>query len=666
MKPSKKDFIAEAEEILEDVTSSVLELQDGFNPDVLNSVFRSIHTMKGLAGLFGLKGVSDFSHSFESLLDDLRMERIDFTPDIVDFILTNIDILRNFIEDVSKGKEAVEVDEAIRDIETFRKNAPHKKGDIKIEDIGVDQSIIKVLSEYEEQRLKSSFKEGKGIYLIKTVFRLDDFSDRLEGLNSELKGMGEIIATLPTSEGVPEGHLGFNFLYSSKEVKERIKEKILVDDINEITPPASAPQKPRTIATKKPLSMKSTTNTVRVDIDKLDSILDNISDLVMAKGAISRIGKELAETYGYVPLVIDVYKVAQSLDRSLSDLQSHILGLRMIPFQQIFIKLSQIIRRYVRDTNKEIELKMYGEDTEIDKQIAEDMMDSLVHLVRNAIDHGIESKEERLRLNKSPRGTLTLRAYSKGNSVVVEVRDDGRGLNIERIRERAIEKKLITQQNELDRKEIINLIFTPGFSTKKDVSEFSGRGMGMDIVKEKIASFGGFVDVETEVNVGTTFIITLPITLAIVRALIVQCSNERFAIPLTSITETITVSDGDIQTIEGREVIDHRGELLPLIRVASVFMLEERQQQEYYAVIAGIGEKRLGLLVDTIHEQTEIVIKPLGEHLKDIPCLSGAAEVGRHEIVFVVDIDRMMEEALGRGDILRRSDLSNTRDQKGV
>lgn len=654
MKPSKKDFIAEAEEILEEATNSALGLQEGFNPDTLNSVFRSIHTMKGLAGLFGLKGISDFSHSFESLLDDLRMGRIDFSIDIVDVILSNIDILRGFIADVGMGKEIIEVEGPIREIEAFRKKASGKKEEIRIEDIGIDPSILKVLSEYEEQRLKSNFKEGKGIYLIKTVFNLDVFSERLEEINSKLKAMGEIIATLPTSDGVPDGHLGFNFLYSSKENKERIKEETNVDDIKEMVSPTSKAMKPSVEGPKGQTPLKSTTNTVRVDIDKLDSILDNISDLVMAKGAVFRISRELAEVHGYTPLVIDIHKVAQSLDRSLSELQSHILGLRMVPFQQIFIKLSQIIRRYSRDNKKEIELKIYGEDTEIDKQIAEDIMESMVHLVRNAIDHGIETVEERIKMNKPPRGILTLRAYSKGNSVAVEVKDDGRGISIDRIRERAIEKGLITAHDMLDRKEIINLIFTPGFSTKKDVSEISGRGVGMDIVKEKIASLGGFIDVETGENIGTTFTITLPITLAIIRALIVQSADERFAIPLTSITETITIKEGDIQTIEGREVIEYRGELLPLIRVASVFMLEEIPQSEYYAVIAGVGDRRLGIVVDAIYEQTEIVIKPLGEHLKGIPCISGAAEVGRHEIVFVIDIDRMMEEALSKGTILRR------------
>jgi|Deesub1362A_J573_1020465.scaffolds.fasta_scaffold00375_24 two-component system chemotaxis sensor kinase CheA len=650
MTPSKKDFVAEAEEILEEVTSSALELQDGFNADILNSVFRSIHTMKGLAGLFGLKALSEFSHAFESFLDDLRMERIDFTPEVVEFILNTIDVLRGFVAEVGEGRELSDVEEAIRDIEAFRKKAPRKTGEVSIEDIGLDPSIVKVLSEYEEQRLKSNFREGKGIYIIRTIFKLDDFSDRIEELTSILKRTGEIIATLPTSEGVPDGHLGFNFLYSSKESEERIRKDAGVDDIKVVVQPTPPVQK-KTYQPRPSPSLKSSTNTVRVDIDKLDSILDNISDLVMAKGAVFRIAKELSETYGYEPLVIDVHKVAQSLERSLTELQERILGLRMIPFQQLFIRLSQIIRRYARNTNKEIELKLYGEDTEIDKQIAEDIMDPLVHLVRNAIDHGIETKEERLRLNKTPHGTLTLKAYSKGNSVVVEVKDDGRGLDVEKIRKRAIEKKLIKEGQELDRREIINLIFTPGFSTKKDVSEISGRGMGMDIVKEKIASLGGFVDVETQENAGTTFIITLPITLAIVRALIVQCGDQRFAIPLTSITETITVSEADIQTIEGREVIEHRNELLPLVRVASVFNLKESHQQEYYAVIAGVGERRLGLLIDTIHEQTEIVIKPLGEHLRDIPCLSGAAEVGRHEVVFVIDMDRMMEEALRRRDI---------------
>jgi len=664
MKPSKKDFVVEAEEILEEATSSALELQDGFNPDVLNSVFRSIHTMKGLAGLFGLQSISDFSHSFESFLDDLRMERIELTPDAVDFILNNLDLLKGFVSEVAQGREKVETEDAIKGIEDFRKRVPHKAGDIKVEDIGIDPSIVKVLSEYEEQRLKSNFREGKGIYIIRTVFKLDEFSDRIEELNATLKKMGEIIATLPTSDGVPEGHLGFNFLYSSRDSHADIKKQVQVEDIRVVVAPSSRIQKPSGVSTIKPSLLKGT-NTVRVDIDKLDSILDNVSDLVMAKEAVLRIARELTETYGYEPLVIDVHKVAQSLERGIRELQGHILGLRMIPFQQIFIRLSQIIRRYVRETNKEIDLKLYGEETEIDKQIAEDIMDSLIHLVRNAIDHGIETKEERQRMNKSPRGTLTLKAYSKGNSVVVEVKDDGRGLNLERIRQRAIEKGLITEGQQLERNEVINLIFTPGFSTKRDVSEISGRGMGMDIVREKIASLGGFVEVETEEDAGTTFIITLPITLAIVRALIVQCTNQRFAIPLTSITETITVSEEEIQTIEGREVIEHREELLPLVRVADVFKLKGPPQQEYYAVIAGVGEKRLGLLIDSIHDQTEIVIKPLGEHLKDIPCISGAAEVGRHEVVFVIDIDRMMEEALRRRDASPASikpDMSGQRD----
>jgi len=654
MKPSKKDFIAEAEEILEEAGASALELQDGFNPDVLNTVFRSIHTMKGLAGLFGLKGISDFSHSFESLLDDIRMGRIDFSNDIVDAILNNIDILRGFIADIGRGKDVVDVDAPIREIESLRKSLSGKKDDIRIEDTGVDPSILRVLSEYETQRLKSNFKEGKGIYLIKTAFGLDVFSDRLEEINSKLKAMGEIIATLPTSEGIPDGHIGFNFLYSSMETKETIKEGIAVDDIKELVPSTSKRASPSAGGSKGPLSLRSTTNTVRVDIDKLDSILDNISDLVMAKGALFRISKELAETHGYTPLVIDIHKVAQSLERSLGELQSHILGLRMIPFQQIFIKLSQIIRRYSRNIKKEIDLKMYGENTEIDKQIAEDIMDSMVHLVRNSIDHGIETVEERLKLNKPPHGTLILRAYSKGNNVVVEVSDDGRGLDIDKIRERAIEKGLITEEDILDRQEIINLIFTPGFSTKTDVSEISGRGMGMDIVKEKITSLGGFIDVETARDIGTRFTITLPITLAIVRALIVQGAEERFAIPLTSITETITINKEEIQTIEGREVVEYRGELLPLVRITNVFMLDDLSGDEYYAIIAGVGERRIGIVVDAVHEQTEIVIKPLGEHLKGIPCISGAAEVGRHDVVFVIDIDRIMEEALGRGSIIKR------------
>lgn len=646
MKTSKKDFIVEAEEIIETVNSSLLELQSAFNPDTLNSVFRAVHTLKGLSGLFGFKGITDLSHSLESILDDLRLGKIEFTDNTVNFIFGNIDILKNLVTQVSEDKETDDISNAVKDIESFRESAKSESKDLSLEDLGINPSIVKVLSEYEEHRLKSSIKEAKGIYLVKAVFSLTDFATGLEALNSKMKESGEIVATLPSSEGVPEGSIGFNLLFGSASKIDDIKSKAAPADIEEIySPEKSGPGAKQPVPKTQQPSLKSTSNTIRVDIDKLDKILNTVGELVLAKGAVVRIGAELAESVGYTPLTIDVHKIAHTLDRKLAELQDFILELRMVPFSQIFMRLSQVVKRYIIEIDKKIELKLFGEDTEIDKLLAEEIIDPLIHIIRNAIDHGIESVGKRVSLGKNEVGIITLKAFSKGNNVVVTVQDDGAGIDPDKILRNAIERKLIPENQELKPKAIIDLIFLPGLSTKEEVNEVSGRGMGTDIVKEKITSLGGFVDVESESGAGTKFTLTLPITLAIIKALIVDVANEQFAIPLTSILETFSVQPEKIQTIEGREVIELRGEMLSLLKVADVLMLEEKQKNEYFAVVIGIGGKRLGLLIDNLSEQTEIVIKPLGENLKNIRGFAGAAEIGRHKIVLVLDVDAMMDEA---------------------
>lgn len=654
MKISKKDFIAEAEEIIEDINGHLLELQGVFNHETLNSLFRSVHTMKGLSGLFGVKGITDLSHALESLLDDLRFGKIELTDDVINFIFNNIDFLKNLITQIAEDKEIEDVSNAVNEMESFRESVQSKSKDVPIEDSGISPSILKVLSNYEEHRLKSNIKEGKGLYLIKVVFDLTDLSTGFETLNSNLKELGEVIATLPCPGAVPEGSIGFKVLFGSACKIEDIKAKTAFADIEKIyTPEKTAELKTAPCVTKtQGVSLKSSTNIVRVDIEKLDRILNTVGELVLAKGAVARIGKELAESIGYTPLTIDVHKAAQSLERKLAELQGHILELRMVPLSQIFARLQQVVRRYTKEVNKEINLELFGEDTEIDKLLAEEIIDPLIHLVRNAIDHGIEPPDKRAVFGKKERGTITLKAFPKGNNVIIKIQDDGAGLDRDQILHQAVVHKLIPENQTLEHKEIFKLIFLPGLSTKKEVTEVSGRGVGMDIVKEKITSLGGFIDVESESNVGTTFTLTLPITLAIIKALIVQVEDEQFAIPLTSISETFITQPEKIQTIEGREVVEIRGEILPLLRVARVLMLEEKPKEEYFVVVVGFGSKQLGLLVDNLSEQTEIVIKSLGEHLKQTPPLSGAAEIGRHEIVLVLDVEAMIEEAVSKKKII--------------
>jgi two-component system chemotaxis sensor kinase CheA len=383
-----------------------------------------------------------------------------------------------------------------------------------------------------------------------------------------------------------------------------------------------------------------------VDIDKLDRILNTIGELTLAKDAVKRIGSELTEVHRYSPIVRDVYKITQTLERQLEALQDEVLEIRMVPVGQLFSRLAQVIRRYSRETGKDIELAMFGEDTELDKSLAEEIVDPLMHLVRNSIDHGIESAEKRRRKGKNEHGNIILKAFQKGNYVVIEVIDDGRGIDTVKVRAKAVEKGLIEPDAELDERELVNFIFTPGFSTKEMATEISGRGVGMDVVKEKLAKLGGFSEVYTKKNEGTTFTLTLPITLAIIKALIVQVGEMKFAIPLTAISETIAIEQKDLQSVERREVFYLRGEMLPIMGVGHIFQIETQRNDMTFAVVVGFGRRKLGILVDEIIGQQEIVIKSLGEYFKGLGGFAGAAEIGRHEVILVLDVESIIEKSL--------------------
>lgn len=653
MKSSKKDFIAEAEELIEEAERLLVEIQDTFgsslNPDTVNALFRSIHTMKGLSGLFGYKGLSEFSHSFESILDDLRLGKIDMNEGTVRFLFRNMDILKDAIKKISsEGKEDLNIEGLIKDIERFRQSAMEGSGGRGEELLSkIDESILKVLSEYEEHRLKANIKEGKGIYLAKVVLKLVDFDKSLNELTGLIKSNGELISTLPTSTGVQPDSIGFNLLFAAQKDREELA-KVINLPIDELIgkkkEQQTIQQKPEGVT-----SLKSTSTYVRVDIEKLDRILNTISELNLAKAAINRIAKEMSEVMGNTPLVIDVFKISQTFGRRLAELQGQVLEIRMIPIGQIFSRLGQVIRRYSKEMGKQIELVLYGEDTEIDKHLAEEIVDPLMHIVRNAIDHGIELPDERKKAGKDETGTIILKAFQRGNHVVIEVRDDGSGIDVEKVKKKAIEKGLISRDaGDLTDKEILDFIFLPGFSTKSSVSEVSGRGVGMDVVKERITTLGGFVDVETEKGKGTTFILTTPITLAILKALVVRVGRERFSIPLTSISETLVIEHKDLQTIEGKKVFNIRGEMLPVEGLDRIFDIERDGSDRSFAIVAGFGSRRMGFLVDEVIGQQEIVIKSLGEYFKKLKGFAGAAEIGRHEVILVIDIESLIEEHILR------------------
>ncbi len=654
MKSSKKEFIAEAEELIEESQRLILEIQDtlptGYNPDTINALFRSMHTLKGVSGLFGLQGITSLSHSLETLMDDVRLGKIEVDGRVVNFLFKNVDILKDIVDKLSQTDEEPDSSVFVRDIEVFRDSL---KGGAVLPagEAVIDEAIMKVLSEYEEHRLKANVKGGKGIYLAKAVFPLETFDTSLAELTGLIKAKGELISTLPTSANIPDGSIGFNLMFGSPGPLEDMKKGIPFEVETLVGPKGSTQLPPQSqpasdMQAQPETHLKSTTTTVRVDIEKLDRILNTIGELSLAKEAMRRIGTELSESYGHTSLVYDIHKITQTLERRLAELQDQVLEIRMVPIGQIFSRLAQVVRRYSREIGKQIDLVMYGEDTELDKYLAEEIIDPLMHLVRNSLDHGIELPEVRKMKGKKGSGTVVLKAYQKGNHVVIELRDDGGGIDIEKVRKKAIEKGLVQEDAELSEAETIDFIFTPGFSTKDVVSEVSGRGVGMDVVKEKLAALGGYAEVETKRDVGTTFMLTLPITLAIIKALIVRVGEERFAVPLTSMSETLIVEHKDIQTIEWKEVYYLRGEMLPMVRVSKFFGLPNEETDRSFAVVVGFGERKVGLLVDELFGQHEIVIKSLSDYLKKLRGFAGAAEIGKHEVILVLDIESLIDESI--------------------
>ncbi len=647
MKTSRKEFIAEAEELLEESQKFVLEIDEtlstGCNPETINALFRTMHTLKGISGLFGFQVITDISHALETLMDDIRLGRIEANREVLDFLFRNLDILNGLVAAVSRGEEDLKIGGSLDEIESFRVSQRGRQSqDTSGEEL--DESIMKVLSEYEEHRLRTNIKEGKGIYMAKAVIGLDVFEKSIEKFTNAIKSKGELISTLPSSVDLPDGFLGFSLIFGSSRPVDEIK-KDMDYEVDTLIKPRITHQPAFAPMTRQETPLKSKTTTVRVDIEKLDRILNTIGELTLAKGAVKRIGIELVEDYGHTTLVYDVHKISQTLERRLAELQDQVLEVRMVPIGQIFARLGQVARRYSRETSKQIELAMFGEDTELDKYLAEEIVDPLMHLMRNSIDHGIESPIERKKKGKKETGTISLKAYQKGNHVLIAIRDDGAGIDIERVREKAIEKGLITADSGLDEKEIIDLIFTPGFSTMDTVSEVSGRGVGMDVVKEKLSALGGFAEIESIKDAGTSFTLTLPITLAIIKALLVRVGSEKFAVPLTSMTETLVVDDRDIQTIEWKEVYYLRGEMLPMIRLNRFFELEGDKSGRSFAVVVSFGEKRVGLLVDELFGQHEIVIKSLGDYLDKLRGFAGAAEIGKHEVILVLDIESVIAKS---------------------
>ena len=654
---SIKEFLAEAEDILETANQALLAIENAqeeglSDPDRVNALFRAVHSFKGLAGMFGLKEPAELSHRLEFLLDELRLGKVGLGRDAIDVLVETVALLGRLVHQAG-GKQPFEnIHAALERIDGLIAKKPSAPADRPLSElVGLDRGILQVLTEYEEHRLRECIRERKNLYMLRAQFDLSGFETGIKDLNALLKEHGEIICTLPTP-GSGAG-IGFSIVLGSKENLQTVQSAITVPNVGvETIAYAEAQKAGESRPGAETATLKSASSTVRVDIYKLDNLMNAVGEMHLIKNIVGRIARELRTMQGFMGLSVDLHKAQRGLERKLNDLQEGILEVRMVPIGQIFTRLSQVVRMYAREAGKEIDLELRGEETELDKLMIEDLADPLMHLVRNAIDHGIETPEERKRLGKPKRGSVKLTAFPKGNHVVITIEDDGAGMDAERIAATAVEKGILSPDHGLDatadRREILDLIFLPGFTTRDTVTEISGRGVGMDVVKRNVSKLSGMIDIQTEPGAGTVFTLTLPITLAIIKALIAESGGRTFAIPLSSVLEIQQATSGKVETVEGREVMAVREDTVPLLRVTDVFHLPKQQERDtFYVILVGLAERRVGIIVDNLRDQQEIVIKPLGKRLADVPGVAGATELGdRRGVVLVLDVESLIEGAM--------------------
>jgi two-component system chemotaxis sensor kinase CheA len=642
-----KDFLAEAEEIIDKLSLDLVGLSDypeteECNPELINSIFRGVHSLKGLAGMFGFTDLAELAHNLENLLDSLRLGRVMLSQSIISVLFDSMDLLGTLVRDA--GVDGSEEHNIARSVERINScivmNAPAEP-ESPLAKLGLSKQALNTLTEYEEHRLLENIKKRRSIYSVRVSFTLDTFDQELAELTELLKTCGEVISTLPSPGGGIELTIDFEILYGSDKETAAIaammdRENVTITQLGiaaaEEEPVATMEVETATeYAADSTLTAKSFSRTVRVDIGKLDELMNIVGELVLSHSMIADLATRMKRD-GSSALAGDLAKSAKVLERKLSELQKGVMDIRMIPIGQLFEKMSRIVRKLSREQGKKVELKLSGFNTELDKLIIEDISDPLMHLIRNAIDHGIELPAERVRAGKDEKGTIRLSSYQKGNHVVIEVEDDGR---------------LIPALEAVSDRDAMDLIFIPGFSTSEEVSNVSGRGVGMDVVRNNIAAVSGMVDVESRYGSGSRVIINLPITLAIIKALIIASAGRTYAIPITSVLETMMIESRDILTVERKEVIQLRKTTLPLLRLGDFFGIEGTADllKSSYVVVVGVAEKRLGILVDDLLCQQDIVIKSMGETFKRCKGISGAADMGDQRTILVLDAGGIINEA---------------------
>ncbi|WP_187924889.1 chemotaxis histidine kinase/response regulator CheAY2 [Helicobacter pylori] len=647
-----EDFLIEAFEMNEQLDQDLVELEH--NPedlDLLNRIFRVAHTIKGSSSFLNLNILTHLTHNMEDVLNRARKGEIKITPDIMDVVLRSIDLMKTLLvtirdtgSDTNNGKEN-EIEEVVKKLQAITsqnlegaketsgtKEAPEKE--VKKENKKENQTGTKAPTTENPTSDNPLADEPDLDYANMSAEEVEAEIERLLNKRQE----------------------------ADKERRAQKKQEDQAKPKQEVTP---AKEPPRTETPKAPKAetkakAKADTEenkapsigveqTVRVDVRRLDHLMNLIGELVLGKNRLIRIYSDVEERYDGEKFLEELNQVVSSISAVTTDLQLAVMKTRMQPVGKVFNKFPRMVRDLSRELGKSIELIIEGEETELDKSIVEEIGDPLIHIIRNSCDHGIEPLEERRRLNKPETGKVQLSAYNEGNHIVIKISDDGKGLDPVMLKEKAIEKGVISERDaeSMSDREAFNLIFKPGFSTAKVVSNVSGRGVGMDVVKTNIEKLNGIIEIDSEVGVGTTQKLKIPLTLAIIQALLVGVQEEYYAIPLSSVLETVRISQDEIYTVDGKSVLRLRDEVLSLVRLSDIFKVDAilESNSDVYVVIIGLADQKIGVIVDYLIGQEEVVIKSLGYYLKNTRGIAGATVRGDGKITLIVDVGAMMEMA---------------------
>ncbi len=652
-----EDFLIEAFEMNEQLDQDLVELEH--NPedlDLLNRIFRVAHTIKGSSSFLNLNILTHLTHNMEDVLNRARKGEIKITPDIMDVVLRSIDLMKTLLvtirdtgSDTNNGKEN-EIEEAVKQLQAITsqnlegakegtKEAPKKENEKEAKKEAKEENT----EENQENKAKTPTAES-----LANNNPLADEPD-LDYANMSAEEVEAEIERLLNKRQEADKE-------RRAQKKQEAKPKQEVASKTE-TPKTETPKAPKT-ETKAKAKADTEENkapsigveqTVRVDVRRLDHLMNLIGELVLGKNRLIRIYGDVEERYDGEKFLEELNQVVSSISAVTTDLQLAVMKTRMQPVGKVFNKFPRMVRDLSRELGKSIELIIEGEETELDKSIVEEIGDPLIHIIRNSCDHGIEPLEERRRLNKPETGKVQLSAYNEGNHIVIKISDDGKGLDPVMLKEKAIEKGVISERDAegMSDREAFNLIFKPGFSTAKVVSNVSGRGVGMDVVKTNIEKLNGIIEIDSEVGVGTTQKLKIPLTLAIIQALLVGVQEEYYAIPLSSVLETVRISQDEIYTVDGKSVLRLRDEVLSLVRLSDIFKVDAilESNSDVYVVIIGLADQKIGVIVDYLIGQEEVVIKSLGYYLKNTRGIAGATVRGDGKITLIVDVGAMMDMA---------------------